>query len=84
MLWLADLVRDLESVFDELGLMVAIYGDAGSGKLDLQRLFDRNAPDLPALLTRLADRLHETVFRYNSTITSEHSMGRLRAPYLTQ
>ena len=79
---LADFIRDVEAIFDELGLVVAIYGHAGSGNLHLRPLFDRNAPDLPALLTRVADRVYGTVLRYNGTITAEHGMGRLRAPYL--
>lgn len=79
---LADFIRDVEAIFDELGLVVAIYGHAGSGNLHLRPLFDRNAPDLAAQLTRVADRVYGTVFRYDGTITAEHGMGRLRAPYL--
>jgi FAD/FMN-containing dehydrogenase len=79
---LADLIRDVEAIFDDLGLVVAIYGHAGSGNLHLRPLFDRRAPDLPQLLTQVADRVYETVLRYDGTITAEHGMGRLRAPYL--
>jgi FAD/FMN-containing dehydrogenase len=79
---LADFIRDVEAVFDELGLVVAIYGHAGSGNLHLRPLFDRHAPDLPELLTRVADRVYSTVLRYDGTITAEHGMGRLRTRYL--
>ena len=79
---LADFVRDVETIFDELGLVVAIYGHAGSGNLHLRPLFDRHTPDLPALLTRVADRVYEATLRYDGTITAEHGMGRLRTPYL--
>jgi FAD/FMN-containing dehydrogenase len=81
---LADLIRDVEDLFDELGLVVAIYGHAGSGNLHLRPLFDRQAPDLPALLTQVADRVYELVLRYGGTITAEHGMGRLRTPYLAR
>jgi FAD/FMN-containing dehydrogenase len=80
---LAGFIRDAEAVFDELGLLAAIYGHAGSGNLHLRPLFDRNAPNLPALLTCVADRVYGTVLRYDGTITAEHGMGRLRTPYLS-
>lgn len=79
---LADFIRDVERFFDELDLVVAIYGHAGSGNLHLRPLFDRHAPDLPALLTRVADRVYGAVLGYDGTITAEHGMGRLRTRYL--
>ena len=81
---LADFIRDVEAIFDELDLVVAIYGHAGSGNLHLRPLFDPNAPNLPDLLTRVADRVYETVLLYDGTITAEHGMGRLRTPYLAR
>jgi FAD/FMN-containing dehydrogenase len=81
---LADFIADVEAIFDDLGLVVAIYGHAGSGNLHLRPLVDPNAPDLPALLTRIADRVYDTVLQYDGTITAEHGMGRLRTPYLAR
>lgn len=79
---LADFILDVEAIFSRYGLMAAMYGHAGSGNLHLRPLFDVTDPDLPALLTRVADEVYGTVFRYDGTITAEHGMGRLRAPYL--
>ena len=81
---LADFIRDVEEIFARLDLVVAIYGHAGSGNLHLRPLFDPQDPDLPALLTRVADEVYAAVFRYDGTITAEHGMGRLRAPYLAR
>jgi FAD/FMN-containing dehydrogenase len=81
---LADLILDLEAIFDRHGLLAAIYGHAGSGNLHLRPLFDVTVSNLPALLTRVADDVYEAVFRYDGTITAEHGMGRLRTPYLAQ
>jgi FAD/FMN-containing dehydrogenase len=81
---LSDFIRDVEAIFDELGLVAAIYGHAGSGNLHLRPLFDRSAPDLPEQLVRVVDRVYDTVLRYGGTITAEHGMGRLRAPYLAR
>jgi glycolate oxidase len=81
---LADLILDLEAVFERHHLVAAIYGHAGSGNLHLRPLFDVNTSDLPALLIRVADEVYEAVLRYDGTITAEHGMGRLRTPYLAQ
>ena len=81
---LADFILDVEAVFARHDLVAAIYGHAGSGNLHLRPLFDVTDPDLPTLLTRVADEVYETVFRYDGTITAEHGMGRLRVPYLAQ
>jgi FAD/FMN-containing dehydrogenase len=81
---LAETIQELEALFRQLGLVAAIYGHAGSGNLHLRPLFDPHAPDLPALLTRVADEVYAIVLRHDGTITAEHGMGRLRAPYLSR
>ena len=82
--YLAPFIRDVEAVFARHHLVAAIYGHAGSGNLHLRPLFPANEPDLPVLLRRVADEVCELVFRYDGTITAEHGMGRLRAPYLAR
>jgi len=79
---LAELIVDLQTIFERHGLLAAIYGHAGSGNLHLRPLFDVSDPHLPELLVQLADEVYEAVFRYDGTITAEHGMGRLRVPYL--
>ena len=79
---LADLIIDLEAIFDRYGLVAAIYGHAGSGNLHLRPLFDMGVEDLPELLVRVADDVYDAVLGYDGTITAEHGMGRLRTPYL--
>lgn len=81
---LADFILDVEALFARHDLMAAIYGHAGSGNLHLRPLFDVTDPNLPNLLTQVADEVYEAVFRYNGTITAEHGMGRLRTPYLAR
>jgi FAD/FMN-containing dehydrogenase len=79
---LADLIRDVEAIFARLGLVAAIYGHAGSGNLHLRPLFEVGDPELRSLLTRVAEEVYGTVLGYGGTITAEHGMGRLRAPFL--
>jgi glycolate oxidase len=81
---LAAFIQDIESLFAELGLTAAIYGHAGSGNLHLRPLLDIGRKDLPALVQRTADAVYERVFRHDGTITAEHGMGPIRAPYLRQ
>ena len=40
--------------------------------------------DLPKRIRQLADDVYGAVFRYNGTISGEHGIGRLKAPYLKQ
>lgn len=79
---LATFIGEIETLFDELDLPAAIYGHAGSGNLHLRPLFDLGRKDLAALLERTTDAVYERVFRHDGTITAEHGMGPVRAPYL--
>jgi len=79
---LAGFVREAEQVFARHGLTSLIYGHAGSGNLHLRPLFDLTLPGLPGRIRRLADDMYEVVLRHGGTISGEHGMGRLRAPYL--
>ncbi len=81
---LPDFIEDVEAIFGRLGLEAAIYGHAGSGNLHLRPFFDADSPDLKQLLQRVAGEVYKAVFHYNGTITAEHGMGRLRAPFLKE
>jgi FAD/FMN-containing dehydrogenase len=79
---LAAFISDVQKVFTRHGITALVYGHAGNGNLHLRPLFDVTLPDLPGRVRRLADEVYETVIRHDGTITAEHGMGRLRAPYL--
>lgn len=79
---LAGFISEVELVFARQQLTSLIYGHAGSGNLHLRPLFDLTLPGLPARIQRLADEIYQVVLRYGGTISGEHGMGRLRAPYL--
>lgn len=79
---LARFVADAERVFARHQLTALIYGHAGSGNLHLRPLFDLTLPGLPERMRTLADDIYQLVLRHGGTITAEHGMGRLRAPYL--
>jgi len=50
----------------------------------LRPIFDLTRPDLPQRISQLADDVYGAVFRYNGTVSGEHGIGRLKAPYLKQ
>lgn len=79
---LPEFIKELEALFDQLGLEAIIYGHAGNGNLHLRPLIDVSSPGLNERIQTIADKVYELVFKYNGTITAEHGMGRLRAPYL--
>jgi glycolate oxidase len=79
---LMQFIEEAESIFAKHNTIALVYGHAGEGNLHLRPLFDVALPDLPGRVRRLADDIYEAVFRHHGTVTSEHGMGRLRAPYL--
>jgi glycolate oxidase len=79
---LAEFISDAQKVFSRHGMTALMYGHVGNGNLHLRPLFDMSLTDLAGRVQRLADDIYEVVFRYDGTITAEHGMGRLRAPYL--
>lgn len=81
---LAPFVGEAERIFARHGLTAFIYGHAGNGNLHLRPLFDLTLPDLPGRVRRLADEVYGAVLRHGGTVTAEHGMGRLRAPYLAR
>lgn len=79
---LAVFLGEVEGLFARHGLTALIYGHAGNGNLHLRPLFDLSLPGLAGRIRRLADEVYESVLRHGGTVTAEHGMGRLRAPYL--
>ena len=74
----------VEAFFQREGMLCPMYGHAGSGNFHLRPLFDTTAPNLVGTLRRVADHIYGLVAAYDGTITAEHGMGPLRAPYLEQ
>ena len=82
--YLAAFIIDLQKIFKKHDIKAVIYGHAGSGNLHLRPLFDLSRGDLAKRIKKLADDVYGTVFHYNGTISGEHGVGRLKAPYLKQ
>lgn len=79
---LPELVRLAERIFARRGLLAPIYGHAGSGNLHMRPVFDLTRPDVVETVEGVAAEIYGEVTRLDGTITAEHGMGPLRAPYL--
>ncbi|MFP4376736.1 MAG: FAD-binding oxidoreductase [Spirochaetales bacterium] len=68
-----------EQIFGDHDLPSVIYGHAGSGNLHLRPLF----PQRDEVTVRtIAHAIYSAATDLGGTITAEHGMGRLRAPFL--
>ncbi len=77
-------IEAVEKFFARRKMDLFLYGHAGRGNLHLRPLFDLTAPHLSERIEAVARGIYEIVFKYNGTITAEHGMGRIRAPFLQQ
>lgn len=81
---LSQFIPRIETIFKKFGLTAVIYGHAGSGNLHLRPFFKVTDPNLKAIIQKVADEIYSTVLDFDGTITAEHGMGPVRAPYLKQ
>ena len=76
---LSRFVRDVERLVSGFSPALYVYGHAGSGNLHLR-------PDVRGVSQKgqiaMARAVYELVLAYDGTVTGEHGMGRLRAPWL--
>ena len=79
---LAAFLEALTPTFSSRAIPLPIYGHAADGNLHLRPLFDTHDPALADVVRAVADETYELVLSFGGTITAEHGMGRLRAPYL--
>ncbi len=76
---LPQLLEGAERIFAGHRLPAAVYGHAGSGNLHLRPFF---APADARTVAAVAEEIYALVTDLHGTITAEHGMGRLRAPFL--
>jgi glycolate oxidase len=79
---LAGFIDEVQRVFADRRITALVYGHAGNGNLHLRPLIDVTLPDLPGRVRELAESVYDVVLRHGGTVTAEHGMGPLRAPFL--
>src|SRR6185503_19374881 len=74
------LLEHVQSVCEKEGVLHLTYGHAGDGNLHVNFLWN-DASELPAV-ERAIDALFREVIRLGGTLSGEHGIGVLKAPYL--
>lgn len=77
---IADLLRTCAELSDENELVIPTYGHAGDGNLHVNFLWDD--PAQKQKVDRAIRRLFERVIELRGTLSGEHGIGVLKAPYL--
>jgi glycolate oxidase len=77
---MADLLRTCAELSDENELVIPTYGHAGDGNLHVNFLWDD--PDQKRKVDDAVKRLFERVIELRGTLSGEHGIGVLKAPYL--
>ena len=72
---LAGMVRDVQRIAEEEGLLIAVFGHAGDGNLHPTCCIDDRDPDQVARVHRAFDRIFEAALARGGTITGEHGIG---------
>jgi glycolate oxidase len=77
---IADLIDACQTIAQACGLRAAAHGHAGDGNLHVNFLWDRD--DQTAQAQRAVRKLFEAVIAMGGTLSGEHGIGILKAPYL--
>lgn len=76
----ADLLSRVDRVTAELGVRSVTYGHAGDGNLHVNYLWD-DEDEVPAV-ERAIEQLFRDVVELGGTLSGEHGIGLMKAPYL--
>jgi glycolate oxidase len=80
---LAGMVRDVQRIAEEEGLLIAVFGHAGDGNLHPTCCIDDRDPDQLARVHRAFDRIFKAALARGGTITGEHGIGLDKLPYMS-
>lgn len=80
---LVEFLYKVETVYNELGLAPAVWGQAGSGVVRLQPTLDLSNTGDRQKLFRLQDSLYATAVELGGSLSGGNGDGRMRAPYIS-
>jgi len=69
------MVRDVQAIAADEGLLIAVFGHAGDGNLHPTCCIDDRDPDQVARVHRAFDRIFTAALARGGTITGEHGVG---------
>ncbi len=76
----SDLLREVQTISEREGVVMPAYGHAGDGNLHVNLLWDDDA--LRPAVDRAIEALLRATLALGGTLTGEHGIGVLKAPYL--
>ena len=77
---LVDLLNEVDHISERTGVKMLSYGHAGDGNLHVNFLW--NEPDEMPSVERAIEQLFRSVVAMRGTLSGEHGIGVLKAPYL--
>lgn len=78
---LADYIMEVEDIIHDAGTTYAIYAHASAGCLHIRPLINLKSLKGREQYRTIADRVAETVKKYQGTITGEHGQGLVRSEF---
>lgn len=79
---LGALIAAVRHIAKREALPLPFYGHAGDANIHFRPLFRADAPDLSERIRRVAEAGYAVVTELGGTVTGEHGLGPLRAPFL--
>ena len=81
---LAGMVRDVQRIAEEEGLLIAVFGHAGDGNLHPNVLVDLRDEDETRRTLAAAEEIFRLAIEMGGVLSGEHGIGILKRDYLTQ
>lgn len=79
---IAKMVREIQEIAIRHNVLICTFGHAGDGNLHPTCLTDVRNPEEMLRVERALDEIFEAAIRLGGTITGEHGVGEMKAPYL--
>lgn len=77
------MIRRLKDIARHYKLNLVIFGHAGDGNLHPNILCDQNDPDEMERVEKAVEELFKTAVELGGTLSGEHGIGTMKAPFLT-
>lgn len=77
-----DMVKKIDELRQEFGLMMVCFGHAGDGNIHFNIMLDKNDPDELNRAEKAVEILFDHTLSLGGTISGEHGVGITKAPYL--
>lgn len=79
---IAKMVREIQGIAERHDVQICTFGHAGDGNLHPTCLTDVRDQEEMKRVERALDEIFEAAIRLGGTITGEHGVGEMKAPYL--